>query len=119
MNPLISIVVPVYNAEKTLEKCLDSILCQTYHCLEIILVNDGSTDSSGNICDDYATKDNRIQVIHKQNGGVSSARNVGIDAASGDYIGFVDSDDWIDPRMYEVLQKSISTQSMAISWICF
>lgn len=99
----VSVIVPIYNAEKYLNKCLESIIGQTYKNLEIILVDDGSPDNSPEICDDWAQKDSRIRVIHKKNGGVSSARNAGIDLAQGDYIGFVDADDWIEPNMYEVL----------------
>jgi len=98
---VISVVVPVYNQERFLEKCIDSLLGQTYTELEIILVDDGSTDKSGAICDVYAKKDARIKVIHKVNGGLSDARNAGIDIASGDYIAFVDSDDYVAPQMYE------------------
>ena len=97
----ISVIVPVYNVESYLARCVDSILAQTYQNLEIILVNDGSRDASGSICDAYAQKDSRITVIHKENGGLSSARNAGIDAASGEYLTFVDSDDWIEPQTYE------------------
>ena len=100
-KPLISVIVPVYNVEAYLPKCVDSILAQTYVNLEIILVEDGTKDSSGRICDEYAKKDPRIRVIHKENGGLSSARNAGMDIAKGDYFGFVDSDDWIEPDMYE------------------
>lgn len=103
MNPLISIIVPVYNVEKYLSKCLDSIVNQTYKNLEIILVDDGSTDNSGDICDEYANKDNRIKVIHKENGGLSDARNKGMNIAKGEYVGFVDSDDYIAKDMYEYL----------------
>ena len=99
----ISIVVPIYNQEKYLKRCLDSLICQTYTNLEIILVNDGSKDLSGQICDEYEKIDYRIIVIHKENGGLSSARNAGIEIASGDYIGFVDSDDWVCKDMYEIL----------------
>ncbi len=98
---LISVIVPVYNVEEYLSRCVDSILAQTYRNLEIILVDDGTKDASDKICDDYAAKDPRIRVIHKQNGGLSSARNAGIDIARGEYLGFVDSDDWIEPGMYE------------------
>lgn len=100
-DSLISVIVPVYNVEKYLSRCVDSILDQTYEKLEIILVDDGAKDSSGKICDEYAEKDSRIKVIHKENGGLSSARNTGIDAATGDYLAFVDSDDWIEQDMYE------------------
>lgn len=98
---LISIIVPVYNMEQYLERCINSIWQQTYTNLEIILVDDGSTDRSPQMCDDYAGKDSRIKVVHKQNGGLSDARNAGLAVASGDYIGYVDSDDWIEPDMYE------------------
>lgn len=113
--PLISVIVPVYNAEKYLPKCLDSILAQTYKKLEIILVDDGSTDNSGKICDEYALKDSRIKIIHKQNGGVSSARNVALSVAKGEYIGFVDSDDYIDKDMYEYLLELISYSNADIA----
>lgn len=99
--PKISVIVPVYNVEKWLQRCIDSILGQTYKDFELILVDDGSSDNSGAICDDYAKKDGRIKVIHKDNGGVSSARNVGIDSSAGEYIMFVDSDDSIDSAMLE------------------
>lgn len=92
----VSIIVPVYNVQNYLEKCLDSILEQTYNDLEIILVDDGSTDKSGFICDSYEKKDKRVKVIHKKNGGLSAARNAGLEIASGDYLLFIDSDDWIE-----------------------
>lgn len=94
MNQLISVIVPVYNVEKYLLQCVDSILSQTYDNIQVILVDDGSTDASSTICDEYACKDNRVEVIHKTNGGLSSARNAGIDAARGEYIIFIDSDDY-------------------------
>jgi len=97
---LVSVVVPVYNVEAFLPQCIDSLLAQTHSNLEIILVDDGSTDSSGLICDRYAAQDNRVRVIHQQNGGLSAARNTGIAAATGEYIGFVDSDDFVAPEMY-------------------
>lgn len=100
---LISIIVPVYKVEKYLEKCVNSILEQSYHNLEIILVDDGSPDKCGKICDEYQKKDSRIKVIHKKNGGLSDARNAGIRMALGQYLGFVDSDDYIAPDMYEHL----------------
>ncbi|MGG4489227.1 glycosyltransferase [Metabacillus idriensis] len=103
MKPKISIIVPIYNVEKYLSRCLDSILFQTFKDFEIIAINDGSTDSSGRILDEYAKKHNEIVVIHKKNNGVSSARNDGLQKAKGTYIGFVDPDDWIDKRMYESL----------------
>lgn len=104
--PLISIIVPVYKVEKYLEKCIKSILSQTYKNLEVILVDDGSPDSCPLMCDNFAKMDERIVVIHKKNGGLSDARNAGLDIAKGDYIGFVDSDDYIAPDMYEVLLKT-------------
>ena len=102
-DTLISVIVPVYKVEKYLVRCVDSILGQTYSNLEVILVDDGSPDGSGAICDEYAQKDARIRVIHKENGGLSSARNAGIDIATGEYFGFVDSDDWIEPDTYETM----------------
>jgi len=102
-QPEISIIVPVFNSSAYLKKCLDSILTQTFEDFELILVDDGSPDNCGEICEEYAEKDNRIIIIHKKNGGQSSARNAGLDVAKGDYIGFVDSDDWIEPDMYETL----------------
>jgi len=92
MSPKISIIVPVYKVEPYLRKCIDSILAQTFTDFELILVDDGSPDGCGKICDEYAKKDNRILVIHKSNGGLSSARNAGLEIAKGEYIGFVDSD---------------------------
>ncbi len=103
MEKLVSVIVAVYNIEEYLPRCVDSILAQTYRNLEIILVDDGSKDQSGSICDSYAEKDRRIKVIHKKNGGLSDARNAGMDAASGEYIGFVDGDDWIEPDMYRAM----------------
>ena len=102
-NKKISVIVPIYNVENYLNRCIDSIINQTYKKLEIILVDDGSPDNCGKICDEYAKKDSRIKVIHKENGGVSSARNAGLNIATGDYIGFVDGDDWIELDMYEYL----------------
>ncbi len=106
-TPLISVIIPVYNVEKYLHKCVDSVLAQTYTNLEIILVDDGSTDASGQICDEYVAKESRIKVIHKPNGGVSSARNAGLEIAQGQYIGFVDGDDYIELSMYQILLDSI------------
>lgn len=103
MNKMISVIVPVYNVEAYLPRCLDSILAQSYNNLEVILVDDGSADGSGAICDEYAALDSRIRVIHKENGGLSSARNAGIQAATGEFLSFVDSDDWIEPDTYEVM----------------
>lgn len=114
---MISVVVPIYNVQEYLEKCIESILSQTYSSLEIILVDDGSTDQSGKICDDYKDRDTRIKVLHKENGGLSSARNAGIELATGEYIGFVDSDDYIDKAMYEVLLQKMVQYNADIS-IC-
>ena len=97
----LSVIVPVYNVEPYIHKCVDSILNQTYTNLEVILVDDGSPDNCGKICDEYAEKDSRVKVIHKKNGGLSDARNAGIDIAAGDIISFVDSDDYIEPYMYQ------------------
>lgn len=102
MNPKISVIVPVYNAEKTLHKCIDSILGQSYKDWELLLIDDGSTDASATICDEYAQLDNRIRAFHKQNGGVSSARNVGLKNARGEWIAFVDSDDELLPCALDV-----------------
>ncbi len=104
---MISVVIPVYNVEKFLDRCIKSILDQTYSNLEIILVDDGSTDHSGEICDKYQIADNRVRVIHKKNGGLSDARNVGIDIASGEYIAFVDGDDFVHPEMYDILLSNL------------
>lgn len=107
VNPAISIVVPVYEAEKYINRCIDSILAQIFTDFELILVDDGSTDNSGKICDEYAAKDSRVRVIHKFNGGVSSARNAALDIAAGEYIMFCDSDDYVDKQwcqqMYAVI----------------
>lgn len=111
----VSIIVPVYNVERYLEDCIESILNQTFKDFELILIDDGSTDSSCEICDEYKKKDSRIRVIHKSNGGLSSARNIGLDVACGKYIGFVDSDDSIHPRMYEILYDLIQTHNADIS----
>lgn len=102
---LVSIIIPVYKVEKYLKECLESIVNQTYENLEIILVNDGSPDSCGKICDEYARKDARVRVIHKENGGLSSARNAGLDIANGEYISFVDSDDAVNEKFIEILYK--------------
>ena len=106
-NPLISVIVPVYNIMEYLPRCVQSIRSQTYERLEIILVDDGSTDGTGALCDRLAERDSRIKVFHKENGGSSSARNLGLEKAGGEYIGFVDSDDYIDATMYEALLESI------------
>ena len=110
----ISIIIPVYNVEPYIKKCLDSIINQTHTNLEILCINDGSTDSSGKICDEYAMKDNRIKVFHQHNQGVSAARNVGLNNFTGDYIGFVDSDDWIEPDMYETLYNLVKHNDVPV-----
>ena len=111
----ITVIVPVYNVKDYLERCVESICGQTYPNLEILLVDDGSTDGSGKICDELAKKDTRIKVIHKPNGGLSDARNAGLDVATGDYIGYVDSDDYIEPDMFEILLTNIEEHQADIS----
>lgn len=112
---LVSIIVPVYKVEEYINECIDSILNQTYAKLEVILVDDGSPDNCPFICDEYARKDSRVRVIHKENGGLSSARNAGIEVAQGDYIQFVDSDDVIDPMMTEILFTNLINTNSDIS----
>lgn len=119
MSETISVIIPVYNVEKYLNKCVDSVISQTYKDLQIILVDDGSTDGSSKICDEYAKADIRISVIHKQNGGLSSARNAGMEIVEGDYITFLDSDDYVSPTVYEELYKIIKSQdSDSIACTC-
>ena len=113
----ISIIIPIYNVEKYLERCINSIINQTYSNIEILLIDDGSTDSSPTICDNYQKKDNRIKVIHKQNGGLSDARNKGIEIATGEYLIFIDSDDYIEKNMVEVLYNDLIKNNADIS-IC-
>lgn len=108
-NPKISVIVPIYNAEKYLHRCIDSILNQTFTDFEVLLINDGSTDSSGSICDEYAKKDSRVRVFHKENGGVSLARNIGIDKALGLWTLFVDSDDWLDLGTFSLIVNENQT----------
>jgi len=112
---MISVIVPVYNVKAYLDKCVNSICSQTLRELEIILADDGSTDGSGELCDQWKTKDSRIKVIHKPNGGLSDARNAGLDIATGDYIGYVDSDDYIEPDMFEFLLKNLEEYGADIS----
>jgi len=112
---LISVIVPVYNVERYLEKCLDSIIGQNYRQLEIMLVDDGSKDKSGEICDRYAAADGRIKVIHRENGGVSAARNSGLNIATGEYYGFADSDDWLESDMYQILQNDLAGEGADIA----
>lgn len=115
MEDLISVIIPVYKVEQYLSNCLESLINQTYSNLEIIVVDDGSPDACPQICDDYMKKDSRIKVIHKENGGLSDARNAGIKIATGKYIGFVDSDDYIHPKFYEILYKNIMEYDADIS----
>ncbi|MGP4106337.1 glycosyltransferase family 2 protein [Virgibacillus sp. L01] len=111
MSPKISIIVPIYKVEQYINKCIDSILAQTFTDFELILVNDGSPDICGEICDSYSEADSRIKVIHKGNGGLSDARNAGINVSEGEYIGFVDSDDYIHEKMYETMLNNALTYS--------
>ena len=115
--PKISIIVPVYKVEKYLRRCLDSIVAQTFTDWECILVDDGSPDNSGKICDEYAEKDKRFRVFHQDNAGVSAARNKGLDEAKGEWIGFVDSDDWIEKETYEVAYNSAIKEDVNV--ICY
>lgn len=115
MKELISVIVPVYNVREYLRECIESIINQTYANLEVLLVDDGSTDGSAEICDAYKLKDSRIQVIHKKNGGLSSARNKGIESAKGIYISFVDSDDWLESDFYQILYDSIKMTKAEIA----
>lgn len=107
--PKISVIVPVYKAEKFLATCIESILNQTYGNLEIILVDDGSPDSCGKICEKYALSDSRVKVVHQKNAGVAAARNVGLDLAEGDYVTFVDSDDYIQPTIYHYCNRKVAS----------
>lgn len=107
MNQTISVIVPVYNVAQYLPQCLDSILSQDYGDLEVILIDDGSTDPSGEICDQYATRDSRVQVIHQKNGGAAAAKNAGLRLATGEYLTFVDSDDYLEPGAYGFLMKTL------------
>lgn len=119
MNSIVSIIVPVYNVEKYLRDCLNSIVIQTYKSIEIILVDDGSTDLSGSICDEFAHCDSRVRAIHKENGGLSDARNVGLDLSTGDYVLFVDSDDMITPDMVEELMNTVSSADGSVDMVYF
>ncbi|WP_250720279.1 glycosyltransferase family 2 protein [Bacteroides fragilis] len=111
-NPLVSIITPVYNVERYLSKCIESILNQTYANFELLLINDGSEDSSGYLCDTYASKDVRIKVFHQKNAGVSFARNVGLGAVKGDWVTFVDADDWIEPFFLEEFLKAVTEKDI-------
>ena len=116
-TPLISIIVPVYNIKEYLPRCVSSLQAQTYSNIEIILVDDGSTDGTGALCDELASKDERIRVFHKENGGSSSARNLGLTKVQGEYIGFVDSDDYVEPDMYECLYDAFSREGVQIAQV--
>lgn len=110
---MISVIIPVYNSEKYLHKCIDSVLAQTYENFELLLINDGSKDSSGTICDEYAEKDKRVRVFHQDNAGVSAARNKGLDNARGKWVAFVDSDDWVEDEYFEVLSNAVKSHPNA------
>lgn len=116
-KPLISIIIPIYNIMDCLEKCVDSCIHQTYRNLEILLIDDGSTDGTGKLCDRLKEKDERIRVFHKENGGSSSARNLGIKEARGEYLGFVDSDDYISPAMYEELMRAVLEKNVLVAQV--
>lgn len=118
-EPLISVILPVYNLGEFLVPCLDSLKTQTYPNLEFLLIDDGSTDGSGTVCDEYAKLDTRFQVIHKNNGGVSSARNTGLDTAKGSYIAFVDADDRVVPEYFDVLMEDIVTQDVQAAFCSY
>lgn len=119
MNELISVIIPAYNVEKYIDRCMETVVGQTYKNLEIILVDDGATDSTPALCDNWAKKDSRINVIHKDNGGLSNARNVGLEHATGDYIAFIDSDDWIELDMYEYLLNLIKSYGVEVAFCDF
>lgn len=116
-NPLISVIIPVYNVEQYLGKCVDSVICQTYRRLEILIIDDGSTDGCGRICDEYAEKDERIKVFHTENRGLSAARNLGLDEATGEYISFIDSDDWFELKAIETAVDAVIESKADIA--CF
>ena len=111
----VSIIVPVYNSEKYLEKCIESLLTQSFKNFELILVNDGSTDNSPQMCDFFANKDSRVRVIHKQNGGVSETRNIGLRHSTGRYVMFVDSDDFVHPHIVDIMFNEIENKNADIA----
>ena len=113
-QPLISVIVPVYNVEQYIHQCVDSILSQTYKNLEIILVDDGSPDNCPAICDEYARNDDRVKIIHQENGGISAARNSALDLCTGEYIAFVDSDDWIESNAYEEMMSEMQKKDLDV-----
>ena len=112
MSDLISIIIPMYNSEKTLNRCIESVLKQTYSNIEVVLINDGSTDNSRNICEEFAKKDNRIVLVNKENEGVGKARNTGLEVSNGKYISFVDSDDYIESNMIENLYNILISHNV-------
>lgn len=116
---LISVIVPVYNVERYLRRCVDSILHQTYRNLEVLLVDDGSTDASGAICDEYAAQEERVTAVHQKNGGLSAARNAGLERAQGTYLCFVDSDDFLDSRMLETLCCDLQEKDADVAVVGF
>ena len=116
---LISVIVPVYNVKPYLRRCVDSVLHQTYRNLEILLVDDGSTDASGAICDEYAAQEGRVTAVHQKNGGLSAARNTGLERAKGTYLCFVDSDDFLDSRMLETLCRDLQEQDADVAVVGF
>ena len=113
--PTVSVIVPVYNVEKYIHRCVDSILGQTFSDLELIRVDDGSPDNCPSICDEYAAKDNRVRVIHQENRGLSAARNAGLDVMAGEFVSFVDSDDWLEDSFLEVMLKHIWNEESDIA----
>ncbi|MBR6489706.1 MAG: glycosyltransferase family 2 protein, partial [Muribaculaceae bacterium] len=112
---MVSVIIPVYNVQEYLARCIDSVLCQSHKELEVILVDDGSTDHSGAMCDDYASRDGRIKVIHKSNGGLSDARNAGLDVMTGDYVTFIDADDYVHPYFVELLLRGLHESGSQIA----
>ena len=112
---MVSVIIPVYNVQEYLARCIDSVLCQSHKELEIILVDDGSTDHSGAMCDDYASRDSRIKVIHKNNGGLSDARNAGLDVMTGNYVTFIDADDYVHPYFVELLLRGLHESGSQIA----
>lgn len=119
MNSLVTFILPVYNAESTIYRCLDSILKQTYCDYEVIIVDDGSIDNSGKICDSYSLRDNRFRVVHTENAGVASARQLGVSFAAGEYVIHIDSDDWIEPNMLSDMMNEISDADILVSDYCY
>ena len=121
-QPLISVIVPIYKVEEYLDRCVESLINQTYKNLEIILVDDGSPDNCPQMCEAWAQKDSRIKVVHKENGGLSDARNAGFEVATGDIISFIDSDDWIEPEMFETMLSQMEKDdsdivSCGVNWV--